>query len=920
LKPFDSRGVFAPSVLESGDALRKRAVRSAGVTIFSGVLTLVIQMAATIVLARLIAPREFGLVAMATTFSLLLSNIGLNGITEAIVQADSIDRSLASCLFWINLAVGVVLTIGFAAAGPLLAWFYKEPILVPLSIGLSATILFTSLSVLHLALLKRAMMFTAVGMNDIVARGVSVVVSIVLGFAGYGVWALVLGACALPLTTTIGAWILCRWLPGRARFSTETGSLLRFAVSTYARFSLNYCTRNSDNLLVGWRFGAHLLGFYKKAYDLFTLSAAQLVSSTTVVAVSALSRVRDDRAQFSRLLYGAMAVLAFLGMGLSGVLTLIGRDLIRLLLGPKWGPSGYIFTFFAPGIGAMLLYGTHGWIHLSIGEARRWFRWGFVELIVTIILFLIGLHWGAPGVAVAWCLSFWILTIPAIMYAGAPINLEIRPVLSLAWRYIIAALLAALASQFILSHLHRLAGLSGASGAALRIFCASSVFTLLYLAGIVLLYGGYAPLRSLGNLLREVLYDSKGKFISVPRTPGMELPLTPREFRVDFQSAERPLVSILIPAYNAEEWVAETLCSALAQTWEPKEIILVDDGSSDRTLEVARRFESPIVRIVAQPNRGASAARNTALPLSQGEYIQWLDADDLLAPDKIALQMEAVKRGTGGRTLLSSEWGSFMYGTAQAQFLPTALWESLPPLEWLHRKMGQNLFMQTATWLVSRELTEVTGQWDERLLHDDDGEYFCRAVMASDGVKFVPGSRVYYRCFGINSLSHIGTSDAKIASFWLSIQLHLRYLQSLDQSDRMQTTSLTYLREALINFYPEHREILSEIADMERQLGGRLELPQLSWEYVWLRNIFGWHAVKPAQRFLRKIRWSSERYVRKVMFEMSSMHRVDSRQAAPVPAANGSVRSLSADRDPATAENVAAPTTEDKSESELRRV
>jgi PST family polysaccharide transporter len=134
--------------------------------------------------------------------------------------------------------------------------------------------------------------------------------------------------------------------------------------------------------------------------------------------VSALSRVRGDEAQYRRYLLGAIAVMAFLGMGIAGDLTLTGRDLIRVLLGPGWGEAGQIFTFFAPGIGIMLVYGTHGWIHLSIGRADRWFRWGIVEWTVTILLFLVALPWGPQGIAVAWCVSFWTLTLPAMWYAG----------------------------------------------------------------------------------------------------------------------------------------------------------------------------------------------------------------------------------------------------------------------------------------------------------------------------------------------------------------------------------------------------------------------------------------------------------------------------------------------------------------------
>ena len=121
----------------------------------------------------------------------------------------------------------------------------------------------------------------------------------------------------------------------------------------------------------------------------------------------------------------------------------------------------------------------------------------------------------------------------------------------------------------------------------------------------------------------------------------------------------KPLVSILIPAYNAEEFIADAIRSAIAQTWQRKEIIVVDDGSRDGTAEVARRFASKEVVVVSKENQGAAATRNHAFQLSQGEYIQWLDADDLLAPDKIERQLAALREGDGKRILLSSSWGHF---------------------------------------------------------------------------------------------------------------------------------------------------------------------------------------------------------------------------------------------------------------------
>ena len=203
----------------------------------------------------------------------------------------------------------------------------------------------------------------------------------------------------------------------------------------------------------------------------------------------------------------------------------------------------------------------------------------------------------------------------------------------------------------------------------------------------------------------------------------------------------KPLVSILIPAYNAEKLIAYTLQSAVAQTWQRKEIIVVNDGSRDRTAEVAQRFCSKGVKLVSTENQGLSAAVNHAFRLCQGDYIQELDADDLLAPDKIERQLAALREDDSKRMLLSSPWAYFYFRTRRARFVPNSLWQDLSPVEWLLRKMGENLHMQNATWLVSRELAEAAGPWDTRLQYDQDGEYFARVLLASEGTRFVAGGR-----------------------------------------------------------------------------------------------------------------------------------------------------------------------------------
>lgn len=519
---FDANGCFAPSQLEGGKDLRRAAVRGAGATIASGAIGLAIQMVATVTLGRLLTPKDFGLVAMVIAFSYLLANGPANGFIDALLVRQELTHKLASTMFWLNLALVLLLTLLFALSGPLLVMFYKEPLVAHVAIGMSATIFFTGMPIIHSALLRKAMRFTALAKNDIVSRAVGVLASIGFALAGWGYWALVMGACAQALSTGIGVFILCPWWPGRPQKGSGAIGTSIFASHILGRYTFNYFARNSDNLLVGWRFGANALGFYKKAYDLFALSAAQLVASTSNVAVSALSRVRDDRKQYFRYLVSAIGVMAFLGMGLAGDLTLIGKDVIRVLLGPKWGVTGTMFTYFAPGIGVMIVYYIHGWIHVSIGRADRWFLWGIFEWVVTFSLFLLAMHWGPQGIAIAWCVSYWVLILPAMAYAGKPIGFGAVAVIGAVWRYTLASFVAALAVFAATAHISFLHNLAGTGGAAIRIAIVTALFTALYLVLIVALHGGTAPLRKIVRLMRELTARKRVKPIPAVAEAAME--------------------------------------------------------------------------------------------------------------------------------------------------------------------------------------------------------------------------------------------------------------------------------------------------------------------------------------------------------------------------------------------------------------
>jgi glycosyltransferase involved in cell wall biosynthesis len=316
-----------------------------------------------------------------------------------------------------------------------------------------------------------------------------------------------------------------------------------------------------------------------------------------------------------------------------------------------------------------------------------------------------------------------------------------------------------------------------------------------------------------------------------------------------------PLVSILIPAFNAQAHIAETLGSALAQTWPRTEIIVVDDGSRDETLAIARRFGAKNVLVTTQPNQGAAAARNRAFALAQGDYIQWLDADDLLAPDKIARQLAAVGAPPTTRLLLSGPWGRFLHRAHRARFVPTPLWCDLTAVEWLVRSLELGAYMQTATWLVSRALTVAAGPWDTRLLGDDDGEYFCRVGLASEGIRFVPGASVFYR-MSSGSLSHVGTSNRKLEAHFLGMRLQMEHLRARDDTAGVRAACLRYLQRYMPMFYPQRPDLVRQAIELAESLGGTLTTPALPPKYAWIQRCFGWRAARHAQVVLPQSKWS----------------------------------------------------------------
>ena len=322
----------------------------------------------------------------------------------------------------------------------------------------------------------------------------------------------------------------------------------------------------------------------------------------------------------------------------------------------------------------------------------------------------------------------------------------------------------------------------------------------------------------------------------------------------------KPLVSILIPCYNSQQWLAETIESALTQTWKNIEIIIVDDGSTDHSLAVAKNFESSIVKVISQENQGASAARNVALKKCQGDFIQYLDADDLLAPDKIELQLQILEKNCHSNVVASGEWARFYHNPQEALFIPQSLWQNMPAVDWLVCAWEHHLMMHPGAWLVPRKISEKAGLWHKDLSLNDDGEYFSRVVLASEGVKFCQGAKTYYRSGNTGSLSGSKSAKSRQSEF-LSLSLGTTNLLARENSPRTRQVCATVFQRFIYAVYPDVPELSQQAAAKVKEFGGSNLQPTGGELFQLLSQFIGWQQAKKIQRVFYKYGYKKLRQI-----------------------------------------------------------
>ena len=394
--------------------LKGRSVRGGLLTLVSQGMQFAMQTVSTVVLARLLSPADFGVVAMVIAVTGLASAFADFGLSEATIQRKEITHEQVSTLFWINVGIGLVQTLITAGLGPVLAKLYREPRLVAIALVSSLNFLAGGLRVQPNALLRRQMRFSAMVFRDILAQALGVLVAIIMAWRGAGYWAIVAQPLAMNLTQMAVTWVLVRWKPGLPRRDGQVGSMLLFGGNVSLSYLISNVSRSFESVLIGRYWGATPLGLYSRAYNLLMLPVRQLTAPAGNVAIPAFSRLQDDPERFARYYLRALSLMIWIIAPIFGFLFVAARPVIVLVLGAKWDEAAPVFQILVISALAQLLMDSTGWLFISRGQSSRLLRLLLVISPIILSSTAIGLPFGIKGVALSESL-FLVAMLPWIL-------------------------------------------------------------------------------------------------------------------------------------------------------------------------------------------------------------------------------------------------------------------------------------------------------------------------------------------------------------------------------------------------------------------------------------------------------------------------------------------------------------------------
>jgi O-antigen/teichoic acid export membrane protein len=397
--------------------LKEKTIRGGLARLCAQVASFVLRLGSLMLLARLLGPKDFGLVGMVTAFTGVLTLFRDFGLSAAAIQQKNVTHEQTSTLFWINIFIGVLLGLLAVACAPAIAAFYHEPRLFAVTVVLALGFLFNAAGVQHSVLLQRQMRFTALAITNTVGLIVGTAIAIGGAKAGYGYWALVAMTVTVPLISTVGFWLTTGWVPGMPHRRVGIRSMMRFGGTITLNGLISYVASNSEKILLGRFWGVDALGIYGRAYQLINIPTENLNSAAGEVAFSALSRLQDDPTRLKSYFLKGYSVVLALTLPITVACALFADDIVRVLLGPKWSDAAAIFRLLAPTILVFAIINPLFWLLSSLGLVARSLKMGLIIAPVMIASYVLALPYGPRGVAFAYSAVMVLWVIPVIAWS-----------------------------------------------------------------------------------------------------------------------------------------------------------------------------------------------------------------------------------------------------------------------------------------------------------------------------------------------------------------------------------------------------------------------------------------------------------------------------------------------------------------------
>lgn len=405
------------------------AARGAILTMGGQGVKIMLQFCGIVILARLLSPNDYGLMAMVVVLTGIGEVLRDFGLSSAAIQTRSLSVEQRSNLFWINSAIGVILALTLFTIAPVLAAFYDESRLIPIARILAITYLLNGIATQYRAQLNRGMSFGTLAIIDILGMAAGLAVGLFMAIEGYQYWALVGQQLALSAATLVTLVLAARWLPGLPCRSAPMADLLRYGCNLMGTQLIGYATRNLDSLIIGYRFGAEALGLYSKSYQLSMLPLNQINAPATTIALPVLSRLQQQPTRYDQFLLHGQTLMLHLIVCVLAFAAALAEPLILLVLGPQWQEAVPVFRILAvAGIFQAASYASY-WVFLSKGLTPLHLRFTLISRPVMIGFIFLGALWGVSGVAITVASGMgvlWLWGLFFLRHSGAPVGAMLR--------------------------------------------------------------------------------------------------------------------------------------------------------------------------------------------------------------------------------------------------------------------------------------------------------------------------------------------------------------------------------------------------------------------------------------------------------------------------------------------------------------